>query len=526
MTKTYDVIVIGGGHNGLTAAAYLAKAGRKVLVVERRPVLGGAATTEEVVPGFKFDACAHSGELRAEVVRDLDLARHGLKTLDRAGGVFAPLPEGDPLRLEADPARAAEALRRFSPRDAERWPAFTAQMGRLAGFLQTVQATTIPKITSNAPADLFTLAGLGLGLRRLGDKDMIEALRALPMSVAELLDDWFETDALKGAVGAAGITGIFEGPRASGTAYVLLHHLAGTNGHLRAGRTAQGGIGGLAAALAASARAHGAEIRTGAEVARVLVKDGRATGVVLAGGEEIAARQVASNADPGRTFLGLVGPENLEPEFVRAVGNIRYRGACAKVNLALAELPKFRGLNGDTSTALRGTISISPSLNYLEHAYDDAKYGAPSRRPYLEAVIPSLADPSLAPPGQHVMSVLVQYAPYRLKEGTWDERRESFGDAVIEALAEYAPNLKGAVLGRQVLTPADLEATYGLTGGNINHGELALDQLFFMRPVAGWAQYRTPIHGLYLCGAGAHPGGGLSGLPGRNAAREMLKDKA
>ena len=525
MSDAYDAIIVGGGHNGLTAAATLAQAGRKVLVLERRPVLGGAATTEEVVPGFKFDACAHSGELRAEVARDLDLGRHGLKVLDRGGGVFAPLPDGGRLLLEADPARAAEALRRFSKQDAERWPSFLRRLARLAGFLQSVQAAAIPRITSNDPADLFTLAGLGLGLRQLGDKDMIEALRTLPMPVAELLDDWFETDALKGAIGAAGITGVFQGPRASGTAYVLLHHLAGTNGALRAGRTVQGGLGGLAAALASAAKAHGAEIRTGVEVAQISIQDGRAVGVVLQNGEAIAARQVASNADPKRTFLGLVGPEAFEPEFVWAVGNIRYRGACAKVNLALGELPKFHGLNGDAATALRGAVSISPSLEYLERAFDDAKYGSPSRHPYMEAVIPTLADPSLAPPGRHVLSVLVQYAPYRLKEGTWDERREAFGDAVVEALAEFAPNLKGAIVGRQVLTPADLETTYGLTGGNMYHGELALDQLFFMRPVAGWAQYRTPIQGLYLCGAGAHPGGGISGLPGRNAAREMLKDK-
>jgi phytoene dehydrogenase-like protein len=344
------------------------------------------------------------------------------------------------------------------------------------------------------------------------------------MPVAELLNDEFESDALKGAVGAAGVTGIFQGPRASGTAYMLLHHLADTGGELRANRTAHGGIGGLAGALAAAARAHGAEIRCNASVAQVIVKNGRATGVALESGEEIAARQVASNADPARTFLGLVGAEHLEPEFVRDVGNIRYRGAVGKVNLALGELPHFPGLNGDAASALRGTITISPSLDYLERAYDDAKYGEPSARPYMEAVIPTLADPGLAPPGKHVLSILVQYAPYQLKSGSWAARREQFGDAVVQALADYAPNLPGAVLGRQVLTPADLEATFGLTGGSLYHGELTLDQLFFMRPVAGWAQYRTPVDGLYLCGAGAHPGGGLSGLPGRNAAREMLKE--
>jgi phytoene dehydrogenase-like protein len=521
----YDTIVIGGGHNGLTAAAYLARAGQKVLVLERRPVLGGAAATEEVVPGFKFDTCAHRGALDPEVVRDLGLERHGLRPVQREAGLVAPLPAGGYLALSANPGKAAESIGRLSRGDGDRWSAFAAQMGRLAGFVRSVHLATIPKITSRRPADLLTLAGLGTRLRRLGDKDMVEMLRTLPMSVYELLNDWFENDALKGALGAAGIAGTMQGPRASGTAYVMLHHLAGSAGPLGGGgQSAQGGVGALAGALAEAARAHGAEIRAGAEVDRVLVKDDRAAGVVLRNGDEIAARRVASNADPARTFLGLVGPEWLDPDFVRAVRNIRFRGAAAKVNLALDRLPQFRGLNGEAPALLRGTLAISPSLDYLERAYDDAKYGGYSRRPYLEVVIPSLADPSLAPAGKHVLSILMQYAPYRLKQGDWNAERDRLGEAAVSALAEHAPDLPGAIAGRQVLTPLDLEQSYGLTEGSPYHGELMLDQLFFMRPVAGWAQYRTPIGGLYLCGAGAHPGGGISGVPGRNAAREILKD--
>jgi phytoene dehydrogenase-like protein len=525
MTNAFDTIIIGGGHNGLTAAAYLAQGGQKVLVLERRAALGGAAATEEVVPGFKFDTCAHSGALNPQIVRDLGLERHGLRPLRRDPSLIAPLPGGGYLSLRRDAGKTAESIRRISPADADKWAAFSTRMGRLAGFVEAVHLTTIPKISSRNPADLLTLLGLGARLKRLGHKDMVEMLRALPMSVFELLNDWFESEALKGALGASGITGTMEGPRASGTAYVMLHHLAGANGAFGlAGQSAQGGIGALSAALATAASAHGAEIRTGAEVERVIVKDDRAAGVVLRGGAEIAARRVASNADPSRTFLGLVGQEHLDPEFVRAVRNIRFRGACAKLNLALDKLPSFHGLNGDAGALLRGALSISPSLDYLEHAYDDAKYGDFSRRPYLEVVIPTLADPSLAPSGKHVMSILMQYAPYRLKHGHWNEQRERLGDAVLDTLAEYSPDLKGAILGRQVLTPLDLEESYGLTEGSMYHGELLLDQLFFMRPVAGWAQYRTPIEGLYLCGAGAHPGGGISGVPGRNAAKEIIKD--
>jgi phytoene dehydrogenase-like protein len=356
---------------------------------------------------------------------------------------------------------------------------------------------------------------------------MVELLRTVPMSVGELLDDWFETDILKGVLGARGVTGVLQGPRSGGTAFVLLHHQVGRPvGAFRAPHAVRGGVGSLARALTAAATSFGAEVRTGAEVVRVLSKGGRATGVVLQNGDEIAARRVVSGADPRRTFLDLCDPSRLTPDFVRAVRSVRYRGAWAKVNLALGALPTFAALRDAGETALRGTISISPSLDYLERAYDDAKYGRVSDRPYLEIRIPSLADASLAPPGRHVMSIEVQYAPYRLREGEWDDSaRDALGDRVVETLAAYAPELPGSILHRQVLTPRDLETTFALTEGHTYHGEMTLDQILFMRPVAGWSRYRTPVGGLYLCGAGTHPGGGIAGVPGANAARVILKDR-
>jgi phytoene dehydrogenase-like protein len=520
MTNSYDALLIGAGHNGLTAAAYLAQAGLKVLVLERRPVVGGAVVSEEVFPGFKFDACAHTGQLRPDIVRDLGLARHGLRADNAPTPLFAPQPDGGHLLLSPGPVQSAEAIERFSRADARQWPAFVTRLSKIAAFLNEAYALAPPRLPSVLPAEVPALAQLGLKLRGLGRQDMLEALRLLPMSAAELLDEWFESEAVKGAVGAQGVHGLMQGPMGAGTAFNLLHQWANNGGLFKA--RARGGMGAVAEALADAARSFGAEIRTGAEVARVLVRDGSAVGVVLASGEEIAGRRVVSNADPRRTFLGLVDPLELDPKFVHAVQSIKLRGCVGKVNLALDGLPEFVGQNGRAS--LSGTIVISPSLTYLERAYDAAKYGGISAKPYLEIVIPTLADPSLAPEGKHVMSIFMQYAPYHLKDGAWAEKREALGDCVIETLSEYAPNLQSLISNRQVLTPLDLEEQYGLTEGNSNHGEMMLDQLLFMRPVPGWAQYRTPIEHLYLCGAGAHPGGGVSGAPGRNAARQILKD--
>lgn len=528
MPATYDAIVIGAGVNGLTAAACLAKAGLRVLVLERRSAEGGCASTEEMEPGFRVDPCVDdAGWVSPALVDGLELEREGLQLLRSEATVFAPLPGGGHLSLSRDVGRTAESIARFSRGDAARWSAFSARVARLAGFLELLYDAPAPRPVGGGLDDLLRLAALGRRLRALGKTEMVELLRTLPMSVAELLDDWFEGEALKGVLGAGGIRGVFQGPRAGGTAFALLHHHVGEGpGGIRARTAVRGGTGQLARALAAAARRYGAVMRCGAEVIEITVADGRACGVVVHTGERFAARRVVSSADPRRTFLQLTDPVHLDPEFVRAVQHIKLRGACARVNLALGELPRFTGLGGDQSAALRGVISISPSLDYLERAYDDAKYGGISRRPYLEATIPSLGDPTLSPPGRHVMSITMQYAPYRLRDGPWDrDRREALGDTVIETLAEYAPNLPGAILHRQVLTPKDIEEVYGLTEGNLDQGELTLDQILFMRPVPGWSRYRTPIRDLFLCGSGTHPGGRVAGGAGRLAAREILSHR-
>lgn len=534
MNGAYDVIVIGAGHNGLTAAAYLGKAGQHVLVLERREVLGGASASEAIFPGFTFDTGAHRvGGLHPSVVRDLHLTRHGVEIIRTDPSVFAPTLDGRYLLLWRDLHKTVAAIANFSKTDADRWPRFVERMGKAVKFLEAVYAGTPVRVPNVGLPDLAALLRLGGGLRRLGKSEMAELVRLLPMPVAELLDEWFETDVLKGTLGALGITGLFQGPMAAGTAFVMLHHhVASENGTLRPTRLIRGGMGVLVEALATAARQAGVEIKTATAVERVTVKDGRATGVVLEGGDEISARRVVSNADPKRTLLAMLDPIHLDTEFVRKVQNIKMRGACAKVHLALGELPRFTCLPGQGGGEhLRGVISIAPSLEYLERAYDDAKYGDVSQHPYLEVLIPSVTDPSVAPPplppspGKHAMSIFVQYAPYHLAEGTWDDaKREALGDRVVATLAEYAPNIESAILHRHVVTPLDLERVYGLTEGSINHGELTLDQLYFMRPVPGWARYRTPIQNLYLCGAGTHPGGGVTGAPGYNAAREILRD--
>ena len=525
-TNRYDAILVGAGHNGLVTAAYLGRAGLEVLVLERREIVGGAAVTEEVFPGFRFDTAAHRvGGLHSAVIKDLGLARHGLELLRADPTVFAPAPDGPPLVVWRDPERTAEALRAISPADAEAWVPFSELIGKAAGVVQSAWSSTPPNVTGNDPRDLWAVLKLGLGLRRLGKKDMIEVVRILSMSMSELLGDWFESDLVKGTLAASGVSGIMQGPMAAGTVYNFLHHHVGAaGGALRPTVRVRGGIGELTKALAAAAMENGVEIRTNQSVERVIVKDGRATGVVLSSGEEFTSDRIVSNADPRTTFFNLVGPTELDPELVRKVRNIRFRGVSAKVNLALGELPRFEGVP-DGGPHLNGVISIAPSLEYLERAYDEAKYGAPSTHPYLEVSIPSVSDSDLVDPGKHVMSVVAQYVPYRLAEGEWDgSARERLGDAVVSTLSEYAPGIESAILHRQVLTPLDLEETFGLPEGNIYHGEHTLDQLIFMRPVPGQARYRTSIGGLYLCGAGTHPGGGVTGYPGYNAAREVLRD--
>ncbi len=520
----YDAIIIGAGHNGLVTAATLAQAGKHVLVLERRNTLGGAAATEEIFPGFKFNTGAHdAGLFRPEIIAALQLEEHGLQLMKSHVAAFAPQPHGAALTLWRDEQKCRAEIARFSQDDAEKFPAFVQFVNKLAHALQNLMLLTPPSLAQNSLEELFAWAKAGLKIKNLGKHEMMEFLRVLPMTTSEFLNEWFESDALKGLLGATSVAGSMQGPQASGTAFMLLYHYLGeANGGFRASSFVRGGMGQLAAALANAAQAHGAEIRTNAEVVQVIHKEDKASGVLLKTGEEISARAIISNADARRTFFELLGAPNLSPTFVRRVRNIRYRGTTAKVNLALRGLPRFNAAESDAQ--LSGHLIICPSLEYLERAYDDAKYGGYSQQPYLDIVIPSVLDSTLAPSGQHVLSLTMQYAPYKLREGNWDEHREALGDHILNTLAHYAPNLKELILHRQVLTPLDWEREYSLSEGGEFHGQMGLDQLLFMRPIAGCGQYRTPIENLYLCGADTHPGGGVTGAPGYNAAREVLKD--
>jgi phytoene dehydrogenase-like protein len=520
----YDVIVVGGGHNGLVTAAYLAGAGRRVLVLERREVVGGACVTEEIFPGFKVSTAAYVTSLfRPEIVRDLRLADHGYHVLPREPSSFTPFPDGRSLTMGPDRELTLKEIAKFSTRDAERYPDYEMMLERVADLVEPTLTIRAPDLVRPGLSDLRTLFALGRGFRRLGDR-AAEAVDILVGAARPILDRWFESEQLKATLATDAIIGAMASPSMPGTAYVLFHHVMGeTNGQRGVWGYVRGGMGGLTQALAAAARARGADIRCGEEVARILVRDGRVTGVALASGDEFQAPVVASNADARVTFTRLLEPRLLPGEFVEAVNRIGYESASLKINVALAELPDFRALPGrEPGPQHRGTIHICPDQDYIERAYDDAKYGRPSARPVLECTIPSVVDPSVAPPGRHLMSMFVQYAPYALREGTWDEHRDAFADRCFALLDEYAPNFSRSVLARQVLTPLDLERVFGLTGGNIFQGAMTPNQLFSFRPVPGWAQYRTPIRGLYLCGAAAHPGGGVMGAPGLNAAREIL----
>jgi phytoene dehydrogenase-like protein len=525
MAIKYDAIVIGGGHNGLITAAYLAKAGKKVLVLERRYLVGGASVTEELFPGFKYSVFSYVVSLlRPDIVRDLQLPRHGLTILPLES-TLTPLPNGDYLYRDGDHYRTLREIARHSALDAEAYDDYGRSMYFMAKAVKYILGIIPPDPTTFSPKDWMGLVGLARHFLNLGEEQLYLLAKLMTMSAADFLDQWFECDPLKATMSASGIIGTFLGPRSPGTAYVLLHHYMGEiDGAFRAWGFAKGGTGGIANAIAGAAQSFGAEIRCNASVANVIVKNGRAIGVALENGDEIYAQSVVSSLDPKMTFLRLVDPTTLPADLVDSIRKFNIRGSSGKVNLALDALPEFTCMP-QPGRHLAGAISISPSMDYLERAFDDAKYGEFSKRPYIDMIIPSAIDPAMAPPGKHVMSCFVQYAPYQLRDGEWtDKKREAFGDAVVDTLSQYAPNLKDIILHRQVLTPSDIERMIGISQGNIFHGELSLSQLFFLRPAAGYAKYRTPIRNYYQCGSGTHPGGGIMGAPGKLAALEILKE--
>jgi len=538
MSDRRDVVIIGGGLNGLVAAFDLARAGRRPVLLERRPVLGGIAVTEEIAPGFKVPRLMHlGGPLRPDLLADLALEKHGLAWLDSPVLMCAQDANGRGLVLHREPGRSAESIAAFSKKDAERWPKFEETVGRIAGAMGGLLDLIPPDIDKPAWREVFPLLRTGKRVRDLGGKDLYRVLRWMPMAVADLAAEWFESEILRAALASRAILGQAAGPWSAGTAANYFLRAAADPRAVASVHVPQGGLGALTQAVAAAAKAAGATLRTGVEVTGIEVKNGAVQAVLMPKGDRIETVSVVSGLDPKRTLLGLVSPVDLDPAFRKKVQNIKARGVTAKVNLALGGLPEFTAFSpkgsgqaggagsSDGGSPLRGRILFGPSIDDLERAFDASKYGEISGHPYLEATIPSLLDPTLAPPGKHVMSVLVQYAPHTLRDGDWNGRREELGDRVLKTLASAAPNLPGLVERGQVITPKDLEDDWGLTGGHLFHGEESLDQIFTMRPILGWARYRTPVRGLYLCGSGTHPGGGLTGANGRNAARALLTDR-
>ena len=513
MATNRDAVVIGAGHNGLVAASYLARAGLRVLVLDRADRVGGACVTDEIAPGFKVSSAAYvSGLFRPQIIDDLDLRRFGLRQIAFDPQAFCPFPDGRSLRLWSDVDRTTQEIARFSKHDAAAYRAYDAMWSQVYELIEPMLlAPPVP------------IADLASFLRGPEAEELFR--RLLFYSAEDLLREYFESEEVVAALANQSVIGHFSGPSSPGTALTLAHNLLGTiDGQAGAWGFVVGGMGALPDALAAAARARGVEIRLNAPVARIRVRGGQVTGVELADGTEIGAKAVLSTADPKQTFLRLLDPADVPPDFLAAVKRIKMHGAAMKVNCALSELPRWTAAPETPGPHHRGSTYIGPSVSYVEDAFTDAKWGRPSEHPWLEVVTQSVLDPSVAPPGKHTLSIYVQYSPYHLASGSWDDIKESYADRVIETLAEYAPNLPKAILARQVLSPLDLERRFGLTEAHQSHGEMGPDQFFSFRPVPGWANYRMPVKGLYLCGAGAHPGGGVSGAPGSNGAHAVLED--
>lgn len=521
----YDVIVIGGGHNGLVAAAYLAKARRKVLVLEKREMVGGIAVTEEFFRGCKFSSLTdEAGYLSAAVISDLNLARHGLQILATdAPLIFSPQPDGRQLTIWHDVDQTVYEIAKFSWADSDAYPRFIKMMSKISRIVAALNNMTPPDVPDVGLGDMMAMLKLARPVLRLGWKDITQVMRVIALPISDLLDEWFESDIVKGAIGASALNHMSWGPQEAGTAYAFLCNWSGSNnGLFRSSAQARGGMGSLTQALANAARSFGVEILTHSEVTHIITQNGRATGLALANGDQLSSAVIVSAADMRTTFLKLVGPDCLDEMFVKHVQNIKYRGTMARVHFVLNKLPVFTALNGHAPQHLGGHIQLAPTLTYIQKAFDPVKYGRYSERPYLDIQIPTLADSSLAPDGKHIMSVTVKYMPYHLRQGNWDELRDALGQLVKETITAYAPDFPQCVRQCRAITPLDMETIYSLPEGNLVHGEMSLDRFLWMRPIPGYAQYRTPLDGLYLCSAATHPGGGVTGINGKNAAREIL----
>ncbi|OWK35713.1 phytoene desaturase family protein [Fimbriiglobus ruber] len=527
MPQSYDAIIIGAGHNGLVTAAYLAKAGLTVLVLERREIIGGCCITEELWPGYKVSTAAYVNSLlRPEIIRDLELKKHGFEMIPRSPSSFTPFPDGRYLLMGPDKDLTHREIAKFSAKDADAYPKYEAMLTRVADFLEPLLDETPPDPWGGV-GDLYRLGKIAWKFRKLGRTAGAEAIEVLTGAARPVLDRWFESDELKATLATDAVIGAFAAPSMPGTAYVLFHHVMGEcNGVRGVWGYVRGGMGTISSSIAAAAKQHGAEIKTNAAVAKILTRDGRAVGVALEDGTEFTAPRIASCADANVTFNKLTDPKDLPADFRAAVNRIDYSSATVKINVCLSEPPNFKALPGSgVGPQHHGTMHVCPNMDYIERAYDDAKYGKWAADPMLECTMATALDSSLAPPGKHILSMFVQYAPYHLKGTTWAAEKDKFADRCFDVLNEYAPNFKASVIDRVVIPPPEMERLWGITGGNIMQGTMSTSGMFSLRPVAGFAQYRTPVRGLYLCGAAAHPGGGVMGAAGRNAAREVLRDR-